>query len=110
MGTRNAVPGEVRGGIHRSALGEVAATGLADGPATLVFRQEDVRVDDRPDAASLGVVGTVEARRPVGARSEVIVRAGALTLHAEVPSVSGLRPGDEVSVSIAAELAHVVAG
>ncbi|MCW2163176.1 putative spermidine/putrescine transport system ATP-binding protein [Microbacterium hydrothermale] len=110
MGTRNAVPGEVIGGIHRSALGEVAATGLADGPATLVFRQEDVRVGDRPDAASLGVVGTVEARRPVGARSEVIVRAGALTLHAEVPSVSGLRPGDEVSVSIAAELAHVVAG
>ncbi len=110
MGTRNAVPGEVRGGILRSALGEVAATGLADGPATLVFRQEDVRVGDRPDAASLGVVGTVEARRPVGARSEVIVRAGALTLHAEVPSVSGLRPRDEVSVSIAAELAHVVAG
>ncbi|MEW1708893.1 ABC transporter ATP-binding protein [Microbacterium sp. NPDC089190] len=110
MGTRNAVPGEVRRGIHRSALGELAATGLADGAATLVFRQEDVRVGDRPDAASLGVVGTVGARRPVGARSEVTVRAGALTLHAEVPSVSGLRPGDEVAVSIAAELAHVVAG
>lgn len=109
MGTRNAVPGEVRAGIHRSALGEVAAAGLSDGSATLVFRQEDVRVDDRADAESLGVVGTVEARRPAGARSEVTVRAGTLTLHAEVPSVSGLRPGDEVALSVPAGIAYVVA-
>ncbi|MGN7970545.1 ABC transporter ATP-binding protein [Microbacterium sp. 22296] len=110
MGGRNAVVGEVRDGIHRSALGAAAAPGVADGPATLVFRHEDVRVGEVTDADPLRAVGTVQARRPVGARSEVVIRAGALTLHAEIPSVSPMSPGDEVAVAVPEALAHVVAG
>lgn len=110
MGGRNAVPGEVVRGIHRSVLGAVAAAGVADGPATLVFRQEDVRVGEGTDADALHAVGTVLARRPVGARSEITVDAGALEVHAEVASVSALRPGDEVALSVPEALAHVVVG
>ncbi|MFJ4037085.1 ABC transporter ATP-binding protein [Microbacterium sp. NPDC090007] len=110
MGGRNAVPGEVVGGIHRSALGAVAAPGVADGPATLVFRQEDVRVAEETDADPLRIVGTVRSRRLVGARIEVTVNAGALELHAEVGSVSALRPGDDVALSVPEALAHVVVG
>lgn len=110
MGGRNAVPGEVVGGIHRSVLGAVAAAGVADGPATLVFRHEDVRVGEGTDAGPLRIVGTVRSRRPVGARSEITVDAGALEVHAEVASVSPLRPGDEVALSVPEALAHVVAG
>jgi putative spermidine/putrescine transport system ATP-binding protein len=110
MGGRNAVPGEVVGGIHRSVLGAVAAAGVADGPATLVFRQEDVRVGEGPDAGPLRIVGTVRSRRLVGARNEITVDAGALEVHAEVASVSALRPGDAVALSVPEALAHVVAG
>lgn len=110
MGGRNAVPGEVVGGIHRSALGAVAAAGVADGPATLVFRQEDVRVGEGTDAGPLRIAGTVRSRRLVGARSEITVDAGALEVHAEVASVSALRPGDEVALSVPEALAHVVVG
>ncbi|WP_154096689.1 ABC transporter ATP-binding protein [Microbacterium testaceum] len=109
MGGRNAVPGRVRNGVHRSVLGEIAAAGVAEGPATLLFRQEDVRVDEHADAAPLRIVGTVLVRRPTGARSELTVGAGGVELHAEVPSMSPLSPGDEVVLSVPEALAHVVA-
>lgn len=109
MGGRNAVPGHVRDGVHVSALGDVAVPGAVDGAATLVFRQEDVRVDSPArEETSLRTTGTVETLRPLGARGEIGIRAGGVLLHAEVPSTSALRPGDDVAVSVPHALVHVV--
>lgn len=109
MGGRNAVPGQVRDGVHVSALGEVPVPDAVDGAATLVFRQEDVRVDaPARGATSLWASGTVETLRPLGARGEIGIRAAGVLLHAEVPSTSGLRPGEDVAVSVPHALVHVV--
>lgn len=108
MGGRNAVPGSVRAGVHVSALGEVPVPGAADGAATLVFRQEDVRVGEAADAGALRASGTVEALRPLGARGEIAIRAAGVLVHAEVPTLSTLRPGERVAVSVPHALAHVV--
>ncbi|MGU7849030.1 hypothetical protein ACV2X3_26110, partial [Escherichia coli] len=75
MGGRNAVPGHVRDGVHVSALGEVAVPDAVDGAGTLVFRQEDVRVDaPAREETSLRTTGTVETLRPLGARGEIGIR------------------------------------
>lgn len=130
MGGRNAVLGEVRDGIHHSALGAVPARGARDGAGYLLVRQEDVSVHDmrsagsapaldRAAGASTGdgsavdadtvvLAGVIEAVRVSGPRSELAVRCGDVMLHAEDASSSSCREGDRVSVTIPVGSVHVV--
>lgn len=109
LGGRNAVSGRVVGGVHRSALGDLALpadSAGADGAASLVIRQEGVVLvpftDPRAD-----VVGRVTSLSVQGPRTLVEVDAGA-TLAADVGPAESLRPGDRVGVVIPIHLRHAV--
>ncbi len=65
FGGLNEIPGEVVGGRHRSALGEVPVARV-DGPAVLLVRQEVVALV--PAASAGPAVGTVEGVQRRGTR------------------------------------------
>jgi putative spermidine/putrescine transport system ATP-binding protein len=113
LGGRNAVPGTVVDGTHRSALGRLplpCADGAAraDGPGVLVVRQESVRVV--PADADADVVGTVSAVRSLGAITAVQVTVEGVELEAQVPAgLPETRPGTRVGLALPVEQRHVVA-
>ena len=109
MGGKNAIRGTIEAGRHHSDLGALAiAPDLTapDGPALLIPRQEAIQLRD---PAGTTLRGQITASRPLGARREVDVRVGAVTLHVEV--AAGLAPGLRSTVGIEIPLAsrHVVA-
>ena len=110
LGGRNAVVGQVVGGVHRSALGDLALpadSAAGDGAAALMIRQEGVVLvpftDPRAD-----VVGRVTSLSVLGPRTLVEVDAG-VTLVADVGPAESLRPGDRVGVVLPVHLRHVCA-
>jgi putative spermidine/putrescine transport system ATP-binding protein len=111
LGGLNEVPGRCAGGVHRSALGSLdvgpAARAVADGPATLVVRQEAVRLVAAGDPVA-DVVGTVARVAPQGARSLVEVATAAGPLHAEVAPGAGWAPRSPVGVVLPLEQRWVV--
>ncbi len=98
LGGLNQVPGEVVGGRHRSALGEVPVE-RADGPAVLLVRQEVVGLV--PAATAGPGVGTVEGVQRRGTRLLVtVLLTGRVRVHAELGPGTGLRRGDEARVVV----------
>jgi putative spermidine/putrescine transport system ATP-binding protein len=100
LGCLNEIPGEVVSGYHLSALGQFPvpqAEHLPDGPATLVIRQEAVRLVD-PTSTVATVIGRVERIVPLGARSLVEVATNVGPLFAEASSGQDFRRGDTIGM------------
>ena len=130
VGGFNEIKGTVTAGAHRSAWGflEVPAHAVADGPATLLVRREDLRLADPTHAtgsagsagsagsggaagaagSGLHLPGVVADVRQAGPRQTVIVetrkegRHPALRIEVELPLGSATRPGERVDVRPAA--------
>ena len=79
--------------------------GTPDGPGLLVARQEAIQLLD-PAASTL--LGQVTASRQLGARREIDLRVGAVTLHAEVAAGLAPRFGSTVGIEIPLASRHVV--
>lgn len=112
LGGLNELPGRVVGGVHESVAGRLALPDGAGpvvgaGPATLVVRQEAVRVV-AATAADADVVGTVERVGPQGARSLVRVATSAGPLHAEAAPGSAPHVGDTVGLHLPLDQRWVV--
>ncbi|GAB3536317.1 ABC transporter ATP-binding protein [Arthrobacter tecti] len=112
MGGLNEVSGVVADGVHTSVLGRVQVQpGAADGPATLVVRQEAVRLTR---AGASAVDGVVSAVKPLGAHALVTVRIhgdddddgdgasvdGGARIAVEMAGLTELRVGDPVGVCL----------
>ena len=125
LGGRNAFPGTVIDGEHLSALGVLSLRGLggesgvAEGPGTLVFRQEAVAVERRepsqtstrqsvhePASHKLSGIVTSVVRR--GPRRDVSVRVGDAEIQAESGHAVPLAVGDTVVVTVPPESLWVV--
>ncbi|MEV8274745.1 ABC transporter ATP-binding protein [Microbacterium sp. NPDC077184] len=111
MGGRNAFPGVVTAGVHRSALGVLPVPdGEVDGPATLLIRQEDIGLA-APDDDSASLAGTVTETSVAGARTAVAVRVGdSAIVHAELAGSARLGAGDRVALSLPTGAIHLVRG
>ncbi|GAA4697572.1 putative spermidine/putrescine transport system ATP-binding protein [Promicromonospora umidemergens] len=109
LGGRNAVAGRVDDGAHHSRLGTLelpADVVVPRGPATLVVRQEAIRLvptDRRADL--LGVVSAVTAR---GARALVEVTVAGMSLTTESGPGERFEPGDRVGVVLPLDQRHAV--
>lgn len=93
-------PGKLVSGCHVSALGHFPvpqAEHMPDGPATLVIRQEAVRLVD-PTSAAATVIGRVERMVSLGARSLVEVATTTGPLFAEAPPGQIFGSGDMVGM------------
>jgi iron(III) transport system ATP-binding protein len=90
LGDANFLPGEVRGGVVSTAIGELPAAGQPPGAVEVMLRPEALRVEPEPDGAVVEDVeffghdqlvrvrlrdGTSVRVRPIGPRPEL--RAGA---------------------------------
>lgn len=108
MGGTNEVPGDVRDGVHYSALG---ANRLpyecpwAEGPATLVIRQERLVI---LEGCAPGVPATVTRIRAWGPRMVVTMDASGVTLHAEASGGQVLAVGDTVRIQLPTSALAVV--
>ncbi|MGN6331147.1 MAG: ABC transporter ATP-binding protein [Motilibacteraceae bacterium] len=108
FGTANLVPGSVRAGWWHGPLGPVAAPEVADGPGTLVVRQEALSVSTSPDAP--GLPATVVDSRYLGTAWDLQLVAGETLLRAVTPPTAKAAPGDEVRVSLPEAHGHVLGG
>ena len=139
MGGLNEIAGTVTAGIHSSAMGRVAVgADVADGPGTLVIRQESVAVAPVSSASDGGggiesggagaagagsagaggaesyadagaLIGVVANIRRQGPRSTIEVAfARDLSVFADVPPGSSLAVGSHVEVRIPAGAAHLL--
>ena len=114
MGGRIELPGEVRDGVHHSALGAIAAAHgetWVDGPGVLVVRHEALHVSTLAVAVPDGMVGVeavVTDRRPRGPRAEVALACGDAMLEAEVPAGRPLVVGQTATVHIPRSACSVV--
>ena len=127
MGGLNEIVGTVSAGEHISVMGRVpVGVDVADGPGTLVVRQEAVAVSSVGAAAgaaagagaieSFGssvaadaLIGVVSNIRRQGPRSTIEVTfAKDLSVFADVPPGSSLAIGSRVEVRIPPGAAHVV--
>lgn len=103
LGEVNALPVRVAGGAADTPWGSVQAPGLADGPARLLLRPQDLSLGgDGPE-------GVATAVRFGGRFSEVGVDLGGQALHMHTPG-AGPRPGETVHVRADLARACVVAG
>lgn len=103
LGEINALPVTVRGGAATTPWGTVPAPGLADGPAWMLLRPQDLTVGgEGPEAA-------VTTCRFGGRFSEIGADLGGTAVHLHTPGV-GPRPGETVRIRAALARACVVAG
>lgn len=115
LGGRNAVPGLVVDGAHMSPLGRLplpsrGGRAPGDGPATLVVRQEAIRVV-APDDPAADVAGTVASVRPLGALEALTVDVGGAALEAHAPAgETPWRRGMRVGLVVPPAHRHVVPG
>ena len=110
LGGRNAVPGMLGVGVHHSPLGalEVSERSLLPGsPATLVIRQESVRVVGACEGES-HVGGVVMRLLRAGARRSVEVDCEGVRLTGEVESGLELHVGQRVGLVLPARERHVL--
>ncbi|WP_051427168.1 ABC transporter ATP-binding protein [Arthrobacter sp. H20] len=101
LGGLNAVPGELIGDVHHSALGRIAVQpGLVNGPAFLTVRQEAIRIVAPGDGTA---TGCVTALKSLGAHTLVhIALSGesgpSETLTVEVPGDPGVAVGRSIGL------------
>ncbi|HEU4674588.1 MAG TPA: TOBE domain-containing protein [Motilibacteraceae bacterium] len=86
----------------------MAAPEVADGPGTLVVRQEALSVSTSPDAP--GLEATVVDSRYLGTAWDLQLAAGETLLRAVTPPTAKAAPGDEVRVSLPEAHGHVLGG
>ncbi len=105
FGTANAVEGVVQAGVWRGPLGAITVGG-ADGPATLVVRQEAVRVV-AADAPGLDAVVTRTTYTGTGVRAVAILTDGT-ELALVVAPTDRVSAGDRVRLHVPAEWCSAV--
>lgn len=118
MGGRIELPGTVRDGVHRSAIGAVqVADGerWPDGEGVLVVRHEAVQViavsaGDRVEAPDgmVALDAVVADRRPRGPRALLLLAIGEVQLDAEVPASRPLAIGMPVTALLPRSACTVV--
>ena len=114
MGGRIELAGEVRAGVHHSAIGEVPAPegeDWADGIGMLVVRHEAVHVSTLPVEVPPGMVAVdvvVADRRARGPRAELTLACGVAVLEAEVPASRPLAVGQSATAHIPRSACTVV--
>lgn len=126
MGGRNELPGEVEGGadggVHVSDAGRISAPDgetWAEGPGTLVVRQEALQVAAAGTPAAPGfaaLTAVVAERRIRGPRSEVLLavaggtgtEGNATVLTAEISTTRALAVGEEAVVLVPRSACTVV--
>lgn len=108
MGGLNEIPGRIASGVHHSDLGShVLASGDAaqDGPATLVIRQEVVRVVP-VNAAT--VTGTVTSLQSAGIRQRARVRVGTTSVFVELAPQQTVAPGAQIGLELPTDALHAI--
>lgn len=114
MGGRIELSGEVRDGVHHSALGAIApAVGetWAEGPGMLVVRHEAVHVATLPVEVPEGMVGVeavVAERRARGPRAELTLACDETLIEAEVPTSRPIVVGQRATAHIPRSACTVV--
>jgi len=102
LGAANLVPVDLvaEAGAWRATFGDGQSVLLPEAPGPgrrlLALRQEDVALG--PPGS--GLSGRIEARIPLGGRTRYLVAAGGMTLRVLGSRGEGLRPGDEVGVTL----------
>lgn len=115
MGGRIELPGEVRDGVHRSVLGDIAAPdgeSWPEGPGMLVVRHEAVHVAPPEAPVPAGMVALemiVADRRPRGPRAEITLARGEALIVAEVPASRPLVVGQRATAHLPRSACSVVA-
>ncbi|GAB3504108.1 ABC transporter ATP-binding protein [Amycolatopsis cihanbeyliensis] len=96
LGVTTLLDARVRGGVARSALGEVELAGVPDGPARIGLRPNALRV------AGSGVTGEVLSRvhRRDHLRLSVRVEGRLAAVDAVAPVAADLRAGDRVHLAL----------
>ena len=108
MGGLNEIPGSIASGVHRSELGSHALPadiGARDGPATLVIRQEVVRLAE-PSASS--ITGTIESLQSAGIRQRARVRVGSSSVFVELPPQVSAAAGTVVGLQLPTDALHAI--
>lgn len=103
LGEVNSVPVKVAAGVAATPWGPAQATGMADGPAQLLLRPQDLTVGRE------GLQGLVTAHRFAGHFSEISVSLPDQFLHLHAPGIGPL-PGEKVRLQANLARARVVAG
>ncbi len=108
MGGLNEIPGRVAAGVHHSELGAQVLPvdiGAPDGPATLVIRQEMVRLVE-PSASP--ITGTIESLQSAGIRQRAHIRVGSSSVFAELPPQIRFATGMQVGLDLPTGALHAI--
>ncbi|WP_439564755.1 ABC transporter ATP-binding protein [Microcella sp.] len=114
MGGRIELAGEVRDGVHHSALGAIAAAEgetWAEGPGVLVVRHEAVHVSTLAVAVPEGMAAVevvVADRRARGPRAELTLACDETLIEAEVPASRPIVVGQRATAHIPRSACTVV--
>jgi len=111
VGGFNEIPGQIRSGVHRSALGAVdlppdSGCCAGEGAAVLLVRKERLRLVDAERCSA--IPGRVVAVRQSGPRHDVVVElsleptARSTRIEVEAPLGVTVRPGDRTAVMLPA--------
>jgi iron(III) transport system ATP-binding protein len=94
----NEIPGDIRGGVIQTGLGQFPARGKADGAGFLCIRPQGIQVTTEPG----GIPGRVQALRFLGETQQVDLRVQDVEtpLRARIRQSSGLRRGSDVRITI----------
>ena len=110
MGSSNVLDVQIDDG--RAVLADGAAMPVGEGasrrgPATVMFRQEDIRLF--PADSTLGVPARVETRLFLGSRIRYVLRVGAHRVHCLAGAAESFAIGDDLRVHVPADRIHVLA-
>ncbi|MGD9620759.1 MAG: ABC transporter ATP-binding protein [Mycolicibacterium sp.] len=108
MGGLNEIHGSVASGVHHSELGSHALPAgvcVRDGPATLMIRQEMVRI---VPATAPAVTGTIVQLQSVGIRQRARVRIGTSSVFVDLAPHVDVMVGAEVGLELPTEALQAV--
>lgn len=108
MGGLNEIAGSIAAGVHHSDLGSHVLApddDARDGPATLVIRQEMVRL---VPVTAAKVTGTVTSLQSAGIRQRACVRVGSTSVFAELAPQVTVALGAHVGLELPADALHAV--
>lgn len=102
MGQGNFIPGIIKGEVFQSPLGEMVATGEADGNAQLFFRPHQARID------SLGKGFTVVERKDFTREKRMTLKNENLEILVETFSDAWIPIGTEVGLELPQGKGHFI--